>query len=107
MRQATEAATEAAALRREWTSAEVSPYCPQARPRTGPKAARAPETAVVLPPLWAWTAGEALGGVEGARLAAVFSKDVIGAGPHGVPAGGAAGGAAVDDAAGVDSLEVE
>eukprot|EP00962_Isochrysis_galbana_P044499 scaffold17291_cov127-Isochrysis_galbana.AAC.3 len=46
------------------------------------------------------------GGVEGARLAAVFSKDVIGAGPHGVPAGGAAGGAAVDDAAGVDSLEV-
>eukprot|EP00962_Isochrysis_galbana_P029146 scaffold9294_cov121-Isochrysis_galbana.AAC.1 len=33
MRQATEAATEAAALRREWTSAEASPYCPQARPR--------------------------------------------------------------------------
>eukprot|EP00962_Isochrysis_galbana_P001458 scaffold375_cov97-Isochrysis_galbana.AAC.1 len=58
MRQATEAATEAAALR--WTSAEASPYCPQARPRTGPKAARAPETAVVLPPLWAWTtAGDA------------------------------------------------
>eukprot|EP00962_Isochrysis_galbana_P058952 scaffold32300_cov118-Isochrysis_galbana.AAC.2 len=57
MRQATEAATEAAAWRREWTSAEASPYCPQARPRTGPKAARAPETAVVLPPLWAWTAG--------------------------------------------------
>eukprot|EP00962_Isochrysis_galbana_P026448 scaffold8214_cov121-Isochrysis_galbana.AAC.24 len=48
MRQATEAATEAAALRREWTSAEASPYYPQARPRTGPKAARAPETAVAV-----------------------------------------------------------
>eukprot|EP00962_Isochrysis_galbana_P046081 scaffold18419_cov98-Isochrysis_galbana.AAC.2 len=49
MRQATEPAAAAAALRREWTSAEASPYWPKARPRTGPKEAKAPATAVVLP----------------------------------------------------------